>query len=312
MVSRVLITGANGFIGRHCVTRLSTNVGYEVHAVGRSERASGPGGVVYHSVDLLDRGQVDRLVEEVKASHLLHLAWYTEHGKFWTSPLNLKWVEASSHLLQAFVTHGGRRCVAAGTCAEYDWRYGYCSEAVTPLAPGTLYGACKHAFQGMLEAFSASNGMRSAWGRIFLLFGPHEHPDRLVPSVITAALQGREALCSHGTQVRDFLCVEDVADAFVRLLESDVSGPVNIASGRAVAIRDLVTRIAERLDATDRLRFGALPSRPGDPPLLVGDTTRLTQEVGWTPRYDLDAAVDRTIEWWRQNASGAAVAPRRS
>jgi nucleoside-diphosphate-sugar epimerase len=230
---------------------------------------------------------------------LLHLAWYTVPGRYWTSAENLRWVQSSLGLLQAFSQHGGQRVVMAGTCAEYDWQHGLCSESVTPLSPTTLYGICKHSLQLMLTAFSKETKLSAAWGRIFFAFGPHEAPDRLVAYVIQSLLQKKPARCSHGNQARDFLYVQDVADAFVTLVESEVSGPINIASGRPTVLRDVIGKIGELLHQPDLIQLGAQPAPEHEPPLLVADVGRLTKEVGWTPQYDLTSGLERTIEWWK-------------
>ena len=191
----------------------------------------------------------------------------------------------------------------AGSCAEYDWRYGYCSEATTPLAPTTLYGICKYSLQLMLSAFSKQAGLSAAWGRIFFLFGQYEHPDRLVAYVIRSLLREEMARCSHGNQIRDFLYVQDVADAFVVLLDSAVSGPINIASGRPVALRELIYKIAAKFKREDLVQLGAVSTPPDEPPLLVADVRRLHDEVDWTPKYDLDTGLEQTIEWWKHETN---------
>lgn len=299
-MKKVLITGATGFIGRHCLPSL-LEVGYEVHAVSSKISTSKLPNVYWHQVDLLDTVRISRLIAEVRPTQLLHFAWFTAPGEYWNSLENLRWVRASLDLLQAFASHGGRRVVMAGTCAEYDWQYGYCSEQVTPLAPATLYGACKHSLQIMLEASARQTGLSVAWGRIFFLYGPHEHPDRLVSSVICALLQGEPALCSHGNQIRDFLYVQDVADAFVTLLGSDVTGAVNIASGYPVALKDIIYEIAEKLDRRALIQLGAVPALANEPPLLVADVSLLTSKVGWSPKFDLDLGLEKTISWWKKH-----------
>jgi nucleoside-diphosphate-sugar epimerase len=237
----------------------------------------------------------------VRPSHLLHLAWYAEHGAFWTSHRNLDWIRASISLAEAFLEAGGQRIVATGSCAEYEWGDGHCVEEVTPLIPATLYGACKHATDVVVRALAAQAGASAAWARLFFLYGPYEDPRRLVSSVARALLDGKAAECSDGLQVRDFLYVEDAADALAALLATEVAGSVNIASGDAVTIRDLVSRIAQLVGRPDLLRFGA---RPADPvPRVTASVARLRELVAWTPHFTLEHGLAETIEWWRSAAA---------
>ena len=298
-MKRVLVTGGAGFIGRHTLPALTAR-GYEVHATHRQPidpvlQAA----ATWHSVDLLDRGAVSRLVSEILPSHLLHLAWITEHGAYWQSPENLKWVSGSLALVEAFVSHGGQRFVGAGTCAEYDWRYGYCSEAVTPTKPATLYGICKNAVHEITAALAQASTLSLAWGRVFFLFGPYEGQRRLVPSVIHALIEGDIARCSHGRQIRDFLYVTDVASAFAALLDSNLRGAMNIGSGRPLTIAELTLQIARQLGKEELLSLGAIPAPLNDPPMLLAETVRLREELGWMPDYDIESGLSNTIRWWR-------------
>jgi len=302
-MKRVLVTGATGFIGRHSLAVLLA-AGYEVHAATIEPPLVESSGVFWHHANLLDAQQVPDLLAAVRPSHLLHFAWYATPGQYWIAPENLQWVQASLALLQAFAQAGGQRVVMAGTCAEYDWDYGFCSEAITPLAPRTLYGVCKHALQMILTNFTRDNHINSAWGRIFFLYGPHERPERLVPTVIRSLLRNEPALCSHGNQVRDYLHVQDAASAFVSLLDSPVTGPVNIASGQAIRLKDMMYAIAAKTDQTKLVRLGAIPTPSDEPPFLVADVRRLHDEVGWQPHFDLTTGIDQTIDWWRHQLVG--------
>jgi nucleoside-diphosphate-sugar epimerase len=298
-MKRILLTGATGFIGRQCLPLLSER-GYEIHAVSTRVALNCSSDIHWHKVDLLNPLQLQSLVAEVMPSHLLHFAWYVAPGKYWTSLENIRWVQSSLELLRAFVANGGERAVMAGTCAEYDWRYGYCSEKVTPLAPATLYGTCKHSLQIMLDSLSKQTGLSTAWGRIFFLYGPYEHQDRLTSSVIRSLLKGEQVRCSHGNQIRDFLYVKDAANAFVALLESSVEGPVNIGSGRPVVLKNIIKKISDKIIKRDNIEFGAVPVSSDDPPLLVADVRRLIKEVDWIPKYSLDQGLNETIYWWRE------------
>lgn len=302
---RVLVTGATGFIGRHTLEPLLARAG-EVHAV-----TSGAGphdsdaaeGVVWHVANLLEP-EAAKLVAEIAPTHLLHLAWYTEHGRFWNAAANLGWVGASLRLVQAFAEAGGERAVLAGSCAEYGWQaVTHCAEGSTTLAPATLYGTAKHATHTMLAAYAETASFELAWGRIFFTFGPHEDPRRLVGSVASAIAAGRPAPCSNGEQIRDFLYAPDLASAFVALLESHVQGAVNMASGVPLRVRELVEMVATASGHPELLRLGALSANRAEPESLTADVTRLRDEVRWTPGVDLHDAVRRTIDWWLREAA---------
>jgi nucleoside-diphosphate-sugar epimerase len=306
-MKRVLLTGASGFIGSKCILPLLKR-DFEVHAVVHSsERRDDLSGVSWHQADLLNREQIFGLVSKVEPTHLLHLAWYAEPGKYWTSTENLRWVQASLDLFEAFALAGGQRIVVAGSCAEYEWGDDEpCAETQTPLKPATLYGACKHALRIMLDAYAAQAGLSAAWGRVFFLYGPSEYEQRLVPSVIRALLRNETARCSHGQQVRDFLYVGDVAEAFVALLDSEVRGAVNIGSGHAVRLEDVITEIARQLDRPELIQLNAIPAAPGEPRVLLADTERLSNELNWRPEFDLRAGLEQTIAWWRLRETAAA------
>jgi nucleoside-diphosphate-sugar epimerase len=297
-MKRVLVTGASGFIGRHSL-RFLVEQGYEVHAVARGA-VPAIAGVETHACDLLDDRAAAALVRTVRPSHLLHFAWYAVPGKFWTAPENLDWAAASQRLLRVFAETGGRRAVLAGSCAEYDWSQAVLSEANTPLAPRTLYGSSKNEMRRFLEQATPELGVSWAWGRIFWLYGPHEAPGRLVSDAIAGLLAGRRIAVSEGTQQRDFLHVDDVARAFAALVDNDFTGALNVASGVPVAVRDLLQRLGKLLDREALIDFGARATPPDDPPSLAADVARLTHQVGFKPRYDLDQGLAQTVDWWRR------------
>jgi nucleoside-diphosphate-sugar epimerase len=271
--------------------------GHEVHAVSRG--AAGAAGAEWHQADLLDAAQSSALIAAARPTHLLHLAWDVTPGRYLASDSNLAWTAASLHLLREFARHG-RRAVVAGTCFEYDLSAGVCSERESPLRPATLYGTCKGALCSISASFAREADLSVAWGRIFFVYGPHEHPDRLVASVARALLEGSPAPVSHGRQVRDYLHAADVGEAFAALLASEVEGPVNVGSGSGVTLAELVGEIGRATGRPELIRLGALPARPDEPPEIVADVRRLRDEVGWRPARSLEAGIGETVDWWRR------------
>ncbi len=111
-----------------------------------------------------------------------------------------------------------------------------------------------------------------------------------------------------GVRVRDFLHIEDAAGALAVLLDSPVTGAVNIASGVGVRVDEVVERLARLLGRPELVRRGVRPDRPGEPPLLVADVVRLREEVGYRPRWELADGLAATVRWWvEQGAARAAT-----
>ncbi|KQQ14829.1 NAD-dependent dehydratase [Methylobacterium sp. Leaf123] len=329
-MKRVLVTGGAGFVGRHAVAALAAR-GFAVHALGRTA----PEGVhAFHAADLLDPAQRRAAVQAASASHLLHLAWITTPGRYWQAPDNLDWTAASLDLVRTFREAGGTRAVVAGTCAEYDWtginllpraelelpsprprgedavaiQGGRLPESA-PCHPATLYGAAKDGLRRILHAYAANAGLSLAWGRLFYLYGPGETPGRLVGDAARALLACQRLATSEGRQRRDFLHVADAGAAFAALLDAQVEGAVNIGSGDAVPVRTILETIGALTGRPDLIDFGARPLGPTEPACIEADIRRLTDEVGFIPRYSLEQGVAQTVAAWRAALSNAASAP---
>jgi nucleoside-diphosphate-sugar epimerase len=296
-MKRVFLTGASGFIGRHCIPFLLKK-GYEVFAVYQNASPMQEEGIQWVKIDLLDQLQVKDALDKIQPTHLLHLAWYVAHGKFWSSSANFEWIKASLTLIENFAHGSGKRVVMTGTCFEYDLSYSFLSEQETPLKPATLYGGSKLSLSIALDSFAKQNGLSAAWGRIFFLYGPHENPQRFIPSIIRGLLRKEAVPCTHCQQVRDFLHVQDVAEALVELLDSSIEGSVNIASGEGISLKTIIENIEDHLKVKGLAQFGALQPQAFEPTHLIGSTTRLNEELKWHPRYSLKEGIYKTIEWW--------------
>lgn len=289
---RVLMTGASGFLGQHVLNHLLA-CGMDTVAVGRKLPANCEADN-FKEVDLLGECDFDALLAKVGATHLLHLAWYTEHGAYWTSPLNLSWSQASVSLVDAFCRAGGQKVVMAGTCAEYDWAHGYCNEDSTPLEPITLYGVAKDATRRLTTAVCALHQVKCAWARIFLPYGPGEDFRRLLPSLKAVFRGERAPFGVNANAYRDFLHAEDVAAAFVTLLQTDAAGAYNICSGRPVQLEEVVRQIAGAYGADPKSVLDLSTERLGEPAFLVGNNQKL-KAVGWRPQHSL-AYMARSLE----------------
>lgn len=289
---KVLLTGGSGFLGKHVLHHLLEQ-GHEVVVLGRhppdaAQRCS------WQTVDLLSCQDLAPVLEKHRASHLLHLAWYAEHGAYWQSPLNLRWVDASMRLLQAFAAQGGRHAVMAGSCAEYDWSHGYLRESSTPLIPASLYGTAKDATRRLAQAWCCLAGLSLAWAHIFYPFGPGEAPGRMLPSLIEVFRGRAPAFGVNAAAYRGLLPVQDAARALVHLLVQGCQGRFNICSGQPVAVEEVVRRLAQLCEADPASVLRLKSVRPDDPYLLVGDNQRLLA-TGWRPAQTLQQGLELQV-----------------
>ena len=295
---RVLVTGASGFIGSHCLHRLALE-DCEIHAVNRRGNGDPAAGVTWHAADLRDIGQLSPLIAKIRPTHLLHGAWIATPGLYARSPENFTWLQSTIALADAFGGQGGARFVGIGSSAEYDPDDRPCIEDVTPIRPATIYGKCKADAWLAVQAAARQHGFSAAWGRLFLPYGPGDSPQRLVPSVLGALRDGKPVPTTHGRQQRDFIYAPDAADLLVRLLLSEEDGVFNIGTGRATKVRSVVEYLASRCGRPDLPQFGAIAFSPGEPAILVADMSKARERLSWSPSTDVQsglAEVMRSIE----------------
>jgi nucleoside-diphosphate-sugar epimerase len=302
----VLLTGATGFLGSHCLSRLLREQ-CVVHAVSRQPPSWTHDRVTWHAEDLRVPEAARQLVERVRPTHLLNNAWITTPGRFWSDPENLDWLQSGLAILRGFGEAGGVRFVGVGTCAEYDWEQARFVEDATPIRPRTLYGKAKAAMAAAVEAFSANYRFSAAWGRIFLPYGPGDSPQRLIPTVIEALLAGQTVDLSHGTQERDFIYAADVADLLVRLLAGGEEGAFNVGTGYGTQVRSVVERIADRLGGRELLRFGAVGSDI-EPARLVADMSKVALRLNWSASTSLEAGLEEVLS--RATGTGVERTPQ--
>lgn len=284
-MNRVLVTGASGFIGRALIPKLLAD-GYEVHAIGRTPVE----GTIAHQADLLSPVS-EEMIRKIGASHMVHCAWATAPGHYWTTSENLDWVAASLAIARGFAAGGGKRLVGIGTCAEYGWGEDPLDEVRSPIAPSTLYGSSKAALGRLLSDGAPALGISVAWARLFFPYGPWERPQRLLGTLLRAMASGGRAAFGPGLQARDFIHVDDVASALAALLRSTLSGAINVGSGEAVEVRRFIDLASVAAGMTDRIDVGATASGVDEAPIVRASLGRLRDELGWRPRFTINDGI---------------------
>jgi nucleoside-diphosphate-sugar epimerase len=298
----ILVTGASGFIGARVVAH-ALECGYSVTALVRPDSHLHRLEHLRNEVDVVradvtDRRALERVVATVAPDACVHLAAagavVREDDIDTVVAANAL---APAHLAAALARTGCRRLVTAGSSSEYGTVEGVMDETAAPL-PDDVYGVAKLA-GGLLAAVAgAGHGLETAHLRLFSVYGPGEDPRRLVSSVVRALLAGEPIALTPGAQVRDFVYVDDVAEALVAAVRRPGLDrmTVNVGTGVQTSVRELAGIAADIAGGHDLLRFGAVAYRPGERFSWRASTARAEQVLGWRARTSLRDGLARTIE----------------
>lgn len=287
---KVLLTGASGFIGGYVLAELLKH-DVDVVTIGRMQPTES---TQHIELDLAQCSEFCQIMRRVSPTHLIHLAWYAEHGKYWSSSMNIRWVDITNRLVLSFCENGGKHAIIAGTCAEYDWGFGYCREYETPVRPATLYGIAKDATRRLTESICKQNEVSHSWMRVFQTFGIGEYGERLIPSLINVFNGKRRAFGVNGCSFRDYLHVSDVAKAFANVAIARKNGIFNVSSGRPIEISELVKILASLQHRDPNPVLDLRTERPNEPRLLVGDNVRLL-DSGWKPTVSIEYGLEQMV-----------------
>jgi len=184
---KILFTGATGFIGGHIHKQLlKTN--HTIHVISRQLHTQNE---LWHQIDFFDRDKVTQLVANIKPDILIHFAWDTTYDGFWHADNNKDYASASKHLFDMVVQNGGKKIIAAGSCAEYPTSAVAVEEVAEFSEQLSPYGAAKRSAYKYLEQLKSHHRLDYTWLRIFGVYGDGEDERRLFPAAIRAANENR-------------------------------------------------------------------------------------------------------------------------
>jgi UDP-glucose 4-epimerase len=311
---RALVLGAAGFIGRwvaRALHRQGAELVLAVRGLPTAERIFARYGIIGQVVvaDLADPANARELIQTIRPAIIFNLAGYgvdpTErvedprqgHDRL-AYRINAGLVEA---ICEAMARSGdvgwpGQQVVHAGSALEYGAIGGNLAEDSVP-NPTTLYGRSKLAGTRALVEAGQRFGLRGLTARLFTVYGPGEHAGRLLPSLMETARTGKLLALTAGTQQRDFIYVEDVAEGLLRLgcLRAKPGEVVNLATGRLTTVREFVAQGAALLGVRDdRLLFGAIPTRTEEMHHDSVSLQRLRHLLDWMPPTTISDGIQRT------------------
>ncbi len=319
---RILVAGGAGYIGS-CTTEYLLDHGHQVtvfDALITGHRAAVDQRAAFVQGNLNDDTALDDAFQQARPEGIIHFAAFIEVGESMRHPGKYfaNNIAAGIHLLEAAVRHQVRKIVFSSTAAVYGLPEHNPIPDGAPVAPINPYGESKLAFERILHWYHAIHGLQYAALRYFNAAGAttghgedHNPESHLIPLVIQAAMGARPAVSVFGEDydtpdgscIRDYVHVNDLAQAHLLALQSDQSRAFNLGSGRGHSVKAVIAAVK---DVTNR-QFTVItaPRRPGDPARLVSDSTDARNILGWKPSFDdIYAMVESAWRWRRQHPHG--------
>ncbi len=307
---KVLVTGGDGFIGFHLLSRLKT-LGAQVFALCRTNRYKRLDAlldsVAVVQADLRNPDHLTTIVAEINPEIVFHLAASIDVTRSWDAviPVVENNVLGTVHMLLACRNCDTELFVNFGSSEEY----GTVNEHV-PLnerrreAPVSPYSFSKTAATHFCQMAYRVFGKKTINLRLFPTYGPAQSGDMLIPSAIMHLLRDGLFSVSEGSQKREFNYVDDVVEAIVLTAACEKVGNgdiVNIGSGCSVTVKEVISLIKKIIGGNTRIEFGAVPLRKEEGRFVQCDNGLLKNLTGWYPQVSLEQGLEKTVAWYKKH-----------
>jgi len=300
---RVLVAGGRGFIGKHLVNALD-KAGSLVTTISitESSEVEERDRVEHLSADISDASALARVLGRQIFDYVFNLSGYIDHSPFLRGGIETIRAQYVGvlNLLHLVYRPQLKRFVHIGSSDEYGNAAAPQVEEFreAPIAP---YSAAKAGITHLIQTLAKTESFPGVVARLFLVYGPGQGPQRFIPKIIKGCLEDSTFPTSLGEQLRDFCYIEDVVEGLIlSAVAPKASGKViNIASGQAVSIRNVIEKIVE-LIGKGRADFGAVPYRSGESMKLYADTRQACELLAWKAGTSLEEGLKKTIAWYQR------------
>ena len=305
--TRVLITGANGFIGRH-LCRALVDEGARVYALRRTNAFSSPSEWASHldiewiEVDLCDSDRLKSVIKDTAASHIFHLAAVTtvDRGFEIAQRMIANNLQGTINLLHALEATSYTSFIHTGSAEEYGMATAPFREAAFP-QPVSAYSASKASAALFCDMYHRTLGCPIIILRPFLVYGPGQPANKLIPQAIQAALKDQPFPMTSGRQTREFTYIDDLIAGYLKaaLTPEAIGHTINLGTGKNYTILEVVEQIRQLTGSRMRIEVGALLDRAGEIMLYQCDNTKARHLLDWTPETSLTQGLKKTIDWYK-------------
>lgn len=305
MSDRIIIHGASSFLGKHFLEALEKMENKKVLILARENSGITPAASGENIKIFRYKKNIEELTEksfkDFYGGVFFDFTWQGVFGSERNNPeqltVNIPLTISSLEFAKHIKT---KHWISCGSQAEYGNQNKKLSEE-DGLKPKTLYGRAKVISSQIARELCEIYKIDYSWVRIFSLYGPGDNHGWFIQYIINKMLKNETLEVTEGEQYWDYLYVKDAVKALIKLIDRRGAGVINLASGKAVKIKDIILKAKEITGSDSEIKFGAMPYREDQVMYMEGDITKINNLLRWKPEINLSEGLKETIDFIRKN-----------
>jgi len=290
---KILITGATGFLASHLLPTLIEK-GYDIIVLKRSFSNTWRIQNVISQIKSydIDKISIKKIFDENEIGGIIHLA--TDYGRKNNNDIT-QMIKANIELPAKLLDLG----------CKYEVIF-FINTHTFSSSKYMLYSAMKNSFIEIAKYFTANFKVKFINMKLEHMYGEKDEYSKFIPFLIKSILEGKEIKATNGEQKRDFIYVQDVADAYLKVLDNlrnldEGFIEFEIGTGSSISLRDLLSKIKEVINKKVNIKWGGIPNRKNEIFDSKADIRRVKQYLEWSPKYDIKSGLKKTVDWYRKS-----------
>tara|TARA_A100001011_G_scaffold180409_1_gene189272 strand:+ start:176 stop:1087 length:912 start_codon:yes stop_codon:yes gene_type:complete len=295
---KILITGGTGFIGYH-LSKKCVTLGWSVTSISSKYPKLNKKikGIKYLKIDITNQNKLNKINNNF--DYVVNLAGYVDHSN------KKKTLESHytgcKNLASLFMNKKIKKFIQVGSCIEYGkLKSPQTENKKNNQSTYSVYGRAKLLSTKFLIQLNKKINFPSTIIRLYLVYGPRQDINRVIPITVRSALVNKKFKCSSGSQLRDFIFIDDVIEAIIKILKNKkTDGEIfNIGSNKPIKIKDLINKICQ-LVGSGKPDFGKVQMRKDEIMALYPNINKARRVLNWRPKISLNAGLKKTIKYYK-------------
>ena len=297
---KILITGGTGFIGYHLakkclklnwsVTSLSTKNPTKIRKLKK---------IKYLISDISKKSDLKKIIN-INYDYVVNLAGYVDHSR--KKKTLYSHYNGCRNISEIFLRKKIKKFIQIGSSIEYGRNLSPQKENLNNTKTFSIYGKAKLMSTNYLLSLYKKYSFPVSVLRLYLVYGPYQDRNRVIPIVIDNALKSKEFDCSLGTQFRDFVYIDDVVNGIIKSLKTKKNNGqiINLGSGKPIMIKDVILKIC-KIIGSGKPQFGKIKFRKDEIKNSYPSIVKAKKILNWTPKVKINFGLKKTINFYKKN-----------